>query len=65
MDKDMELLDPAILAAARAHQMTVTAAKERAAEFGMTLCALLGLEDALVSEVAFTYVRNGPLVEPA
>lgn len=65
MDKDMELLDLAILAAARAQQMTVTAAKERAAEFGMTLHALLGLEDAPISEVAFTYVPYGPLVEPA
>ena len=57
-------MDPAILAAATAQGMTVTAAKERAAEFGMTLRALLGREDAPVSEVAFTYVRNGPLVEP-
>ena len=65
MDKDMELMDPAILAAATAQGMTVTAAKERATEFGMTLRALLGLEDAPVSEVAFTYVRNGPLVKPA
>ena len=31
----------------------------------MTLRALLGLEDAPISEVAFTYVPNGPLVEPA
>jgi hypothetical protein len=61
MDMDM---DPAILAAARAQQMTVTAAKERAAEFGMTLRVVLGLEDAPISEVAFTYVPKGPLVEP-
>ena len=31
----------------------------------MTLRALLGLEDAPISEVAFTYVPKGPLVEPA
>ena len=31
----------------------------------MTLRALLGLEDTPISEVAFTYVPNGPLVEPA
>jgi hypothetical protein len=65
MDKYMELLDPAIIAAARAHQMTVTAAKERAAEFGMTLRALISLEDAPISEVAFIYVPKRPLVESA
>nr|XP_051210356.1 uncharacterized protein LOC127327617 isoform X2 [Lolium perenne] len=65
MDKDFELMDPAIIAAAAAQGMTVTGAIERATEFGMTLRALLGLEDAPLSEVAFTYVPNGPLVEPA
>jgi hypothetical protein len=45
--------------------MTVTAAKERAAEFGVTLRALLGLEDAPIGELTFTYVPNRPLVEPA
>ena len=29
----------------------------------MTLRAMLGLEDAPISEVAFNYVLNGPLVE--
>ena len=58
-------MDPAIKEAAEEQGMTVAGAKEKAAEFGMTLRALLGLEDAPVSEVAFTYVRNGPLVEPA
>jgi hypothetical protein len=62
---DMKLLDPAILAAARAQGLTVTVAKERAAEFGMTLRACLGLEDAPISELAFKYMPNGPLVEPA
>jgi hypothetical protein len=57
-------MDPAILAAARAQQLIATAAKERAAEFGMTLPAVLGLEDAPISEVAFTYVPKAPLVEP-
>ena len=31
----------------------------------MTLRAVLGLEEAPMSEVAFTYVPNGPLIEPA
>ena len=31
----------------------------------MTLHAVLGLEEAPISEVAITYVPNGPLVEPA
>ena len=31
----------------------------------MTLRGVLGLEDAPMSEVAFTYVPNGPLGEPA
>jgi hypothetical protein len=62
---DMDMgMDPAILAAARAQQMTVTTAKERAAKFSMTLHAVLGLEDVSISEVAFTYVPKGPLVEP-
>jgi hypothetical protein len=65
MDKDFELMDPAIIAAAAEQGMTVTGAKEKAAEFGMTLRAVLGLEDAPLSEIAFTYVPNGPLVEPA
>jgi hypothetical protein len=62
-DMDMNM-DLAIVAAVRAQQMTVTSAKERAAKFDMTLCAVLGLEDAPISEVAFTYVPKGPLVEP-
>jgi hypothetical protein len=59
---DMDM-DPAILAAARAQQMTIMVTKERASEFGMTLHEVLGLEDVLISEVAFTYVPKGPLVE--
>ena len=45
--------------------MTVTGAREQAAQIGMTLRAVLGLEEAPMSEVAITYVPNGPLVEPA
>jgi len=63
MDNDMELMDPAIVAAARASNMTVAQAKQQANEWGMPLRAMLGLEDAPISEVAFNYVLNGPLVE--
>ena len=45
--------------------MTVTGAREQAALMGMTLRAVLGLEEAPMSEVVITYVPNGPLVEPA
>jgi hypothetical protein len=65
MDKDFELMDPAIIAAAAAQGMTVTGAREKAAEIGMTLRAVLGLEEAPMSAVVITYVPNGPLVEPA
>ena len=57
--------DPAIIAAAAEAGMTVTDAIKQASEIGMTLRALLGLEEAPVSEVAFKYVPNGPLVDPA
>ena len=57
--------DPDSIAAAAAQGLTVTDAIKQASEFGMTLRALLGLEEAPVSDVAFKYVLNGPLVEPA
>ena len=62
---DAELMDPTIIAAAAAQRLTVTGAREQAAQMGMTLRAVLGLEEAPVSEVVITYVPNGPLVEPA
>jgi hypothetical protein len=57
--------DPEIIAAATAQGLTVASAIKQASEIGLTLRASLGLEDAPVSEVAFKYVLNGPLVEPA
>ena len=57
--------DPEIIAAAAAQGLTVASAIKQASEIGLTLRASLGLEDAPVSEVAFKYVMNGPLVEPA
>jgi hypothetical protein len=57
--------DPAIIAAAAAQGITVKGAREMADDFGMTLRAVLGLEDAPMSAVVTQYVLNGPLVEPA
>ena len=45
--------------------MTVTSAREQAANLGITLRELLGLDEAPVKEVVITYVKNGPRVEPA
>ena len=56
---------PDIIAAAEAQGLTVTSAREQAANLCMTLRAVLGLEEAPMSEPVITYVLNGPLVEPA
>ncbi|KAK1643761.1 hypothetical protein QYE76_061566 [Lolium multiflorum] len=56
---------PDVIAAAAAQGLTVARAKEQAADLGLTLRAALGLDEAPMKDVVFTYVRNGPLVEPA
>jgi hypothetical protein len=56
---------PEIIEAAAAQGLTVTSAREQAANLGITLRELLGLDEAPVKEVVITYVKNGPLVEPA
>ena len=56
---------PEIIQAAAAQGLTVTSAREQAANLGITLRELLGLDEAPVKEVVITYVKNGPLVEPA
>ncbi|KAK1607923.1 hypothetical protein QYE76_031596 [Lolium multiflorum] len=56
---------PDIIAAAAAQGLTVASATEQAANLGLTLRAVLGLDEAPMKDVVFTYVRNGPLVEPA
>ena len=43
--------DPDIIAAAAAHGLTVTSAREQAANLGITLRELLGLDEAPVKEV--------------
>ncbi|KAK1648789.1 hypothetical protein QYE76_066594 [Lolium multiflorum] len=57
---------PDIIAAAAAQGLTVTSAREQAANLGLTLRAVLGLDEApIMKDVVITYVSNGPLVEPA
>ncbi|KAK1686628.1 hypothetical protein QYE76_047476 [Lolium multiflorum] len=47
---DAELMDPTIISAAAAQGMTLTGAREQAPQIGMTLRAVLGLEEAPISE---------------
>ena len=56
---------PDVIAAAAAQGLTVARAKEEAADAGLTLRAALGLDDVAMKDVVFTYVKDGPLVEPA
>ncbi|KAK1643369.1 hypothetical protein QYE76_061174 [Lolium multiflorum] len=57
---------PDIIAAATAHGLTVASATEQAANLGLTLRAVLGLDEApIMKDVVITYVSNGPLIEPA
>jgi hypothetical protein len=64
MDKDHELLDPRVIAAAAALDMTVMKAKETAAGMGIPLLALLGLEEASVGQLVERYVLGEPLINP-
>ncbi|KAK1629274.1 hypothetical protein QYE76_003589 [Lolium multiflorum] len=57
--------DPEIIAAAARQGLTVASAIEQAANLGLTLRAVLGLDEATMKDVVITYVSNGPLVEPA
>ena len=62
MDKDMQLLDPRAIAAARELGITVAQAKENATVLGMSLGELLGYEDAPLAPIARNYVKGQPLV---
>jgi hypothetical protein len=64
MDKDHELLDPRVIAAARALGMTVMQAKETAAEMNLSLLAMLGIEEAPMGQILQKYVLGGPLISP-
>jgi hypothetical protein len=59
MDKDRELLDPRVIAAAAALGMTVMKAKEIEARMNISLLAMLGLEEAPVGQIVEKYVLGG------
>jgi hypothetical protein len=60
MDKDHELLDPRVIAAAAAALgMTVMKAKEIEAGMNISLLAMLGLEEAPVGQIVEKYVLGG------
>ena len=62
MDKDLELLDPRAIAAAKELGVTVSQAKEQATALGMSLGQLLGYEYAPMLEMARKYVQGEPMV---
>jgi hypothetical protein len=62
MDKDRELLDPRVIAAAGALGMTVMKAKETAIGMNISLLAMLGHEEAPVGQIVEKYVLGGPLI---
>ena len=62
MDKDLELLDPRAIAAAKELGVTVSQAKEQATALGMSLGQLLGYEHAPMLEMARKYVQGEPMV---
>jgi hypothetical protein len=64
MDKDRELLDPRVIAAAGALGMTVMKAKETAARMNLSLLAMLGTKEAPVGQIVPKYVLGGPLISP-
>jgi hypothetical protein len=64
MDKDRELLDPRVIAAAGALGMTVMQAKEIAAKMNLSLLAMLGIEEAPMVQIVQKYVLGGPLISP-
>jgi hypothetical protein len=62
MDKDMQLLDPRAIAAARELGITVAQAKENATATGMSLGEYLGYEEEPMGEIARNYVKGQSLV---
>jgi hypothetical protein len=64
MDKDRELLDPRVIAAAGGLGMTVMKAKETAAGMNISLLAMLGLEEEPVGKIVEKYVLGRPLINP-
>jgi hypothetical protein len=64
MDKDRELLDPRVIAAAGALGMTVMKAKETANGMNLSLLAMLGIEEVPMGQIVPKYVLGGPLISP-
>ena len=62
MDKDLELLDPRAIAAAREHGITVSQAMENATAMVMSLGQLLGYEEQPMLEIARKYVTGESMV---
>jgi hypothetical protein len=64
MDKDYKLLDPRIIDAARALNMSISQAKEATAAMSLSLLQILGIEEAPKGKIALQYVLRGPLISP-
>jgi hypothetical protein len=64
MDKDCELLDSRVIAAAGALGMTIMQAKEAAAEMNLSLLAILGIEEAPMGQIEQKYILGGALISP-
>ena len=62
MDKDMQLLDPRAMTAAKGMGITVAQAKENATAAGISLGQYLGYEETPVGDIARNYVKGQPLV---
>jgi hypothetical protein len=59
MDKDRELLDPRVIAAAGALGITVMQATETVAKMNLSLLAMLGIEEAPTGQIVQKYVLWG------
>jgi hypothetical protein len=64
MDKDWELWDPRVIAAAGALGMTIMQAKETATKMNLSLLVMLGIEEAPMGQIVQKYVLGAPLIIP-
>ena len=65
MDKDMQLLDPRAMTAAKEMGITVAPAKDTATAAGMSVGPYLGYEDTPAGVLARHYVKGHPPVTHA
>jgi hypothetical protein len=63
MDNDYELLDPRVIVAARARNMSVLQAKEAAAAINLSL-QMLDIEEAPKGQIALQFFLRVPLISP-